>query len=193
MTLRGSSFGAALATVILTVASHAQTPTPNVKKLGNAIREYQDSKIHAVVAYEYSNRHHDAGWLFIDAGVRTTDRLVFHRGDFTLTTPDEKTVMLAQQSQFVDDSPRINHIRQNARIWNRDLNAYFIDKRNSSNFRLFALPGEGVVTDSIATETYGPSFTTLYFQSPTAGWPSGSYQLVIDNGKARAVIPIELK
>jgi len=102
-------------------------------------------------------------------------------------------VMLAQQSQFIDDAPRINHIRQNARVWTRDLNSYFVDKHNSTNFRLFALPGEGVVTDSIATEKYGASFTTLYFQSPPTGWASGTYQFVIDNRKARAVIPIELR
>ena len=190
---RWSLVAAALAVVLVGVAPHAQTLTPNVKKIGNAIREYQDSQIHAVIAYEYSNRYHDAGWLFIDTAVRTTDSLVFHRGDFTLVTPDEKTVMLAQQSQFIDDAPRITHIRQNARVWTRDLNPYFVDKHNNANFRLFALPGEGVVSDSIATQKNGASFTTLYFQSPAAGWPSGTYQFVIDNRKARAVIPIELR
>ena len=191
MTLRSASV--AVAVVLAATVLGAQTPAPKVKKIGNAIREYKDDRIQAVVAYEYSNRHHDGAWLLVDAAVRTTDRLVYHRGDFTLVTPDEKTVPLANQARFIDDAQQINRIRQNALVWARSLDPYFTDKNNGQKFQLFALPGEGVVTDSIATEQYGASFLTLYFASPSDGWPAGTYQLKIDNGKAGAVIPIELK
>ena len=38
-----------------------------------------------------------------------------------------------------------------------------------------------------------PLATELYFESPDAHWSEGSYQLLIDNGRARAALPIELK
>ena len=102
-------------------------------------------------------------------------------------------VCLANESRFIDDSPQIKHIRQNATVWRRDLGSYFTDKTNSQRFQLFALPGEGVVSDSIVTQPSGASFVTLYFQSGAGRWPAGTYHLKIDNNKARAVMPVELK
>ena len=170
----------------------AQTVTTKVKKRGNAIREYEDDRIHAVVAYEYSNRYHSGAWIFVDAAIRTTDNLVFDRSDFTLLTPAENTVTLGEQPRFIQDAKQITRIRQNARIWNRDLNSYFVDKTTNTTYRLFALPGDGVTTDSIVTDAHGAASVTLYFESPSRSWPDGTYQLKIDNRKARAVIPIEL-
>lgn len=190
MTLRSAFVAAGVA--LLTAAPIAQTAAPRVKKIGNAIREYRDDSIQAVAAYEYSNRYHDSAWLFIDAAVRTADRLVYHRADFILVTPDEKAVPLANEARFIDDAPQIARIQQNARIWARSLEPYFIDKI-SQRYQMFALPGDGVVTDSITTDRYGATSLRLYFVSPTDSWAAGTYQLKIDNGKARAVIPIELK
>jgi hypothetical protein len=192
MAIRTALVATAVA-VLITAAPLAKTAPLRVKKIGNAIREYQDDRIQAVIAYEYSNRYHDGTWLFVDAAVRTTDRLVFHRGDFTLVTPDEKTVVLADESRFIGAAQQINYIRQNSRVWARDLTPYFIDRSISESFPLFALPGEGVVSDSIATDQYGPALLTLYFHSAARNWAAGTYQLRIDNGKARAVIPVELK
>jgi hypothetical protein len=172
---------------------NAQTAPPSVKPLGNAIRQYEDQYIQAVVAYDYSHRYHDGAWLLIEAAVRTADRLVFSRRDFTVVTPNETTIALASESRFIGGAALIKQIRQNADVWSRDLNPYFRDKNNRAVFRLFALPGEGTVTDSIATERYGAAFLTLYFESATGRWPAGTYGLRIDNGQARAVIPIELK
>jgi len=191
MTLRSWLFVLAAA-VLLGVGPQAQTAPPSVKTLGTAIRQYQDERIQAVVAYEYSHRYHDGAWLLVEAAVRTTDRLVFQRGDFTLVTPNETTIALASESRFIDGAPLIKHIRQNAGVWSRDLNTYFHDKTGAT-FRLFSLPGEGVVTNSIATERYGAALMTLYFESAAGGWPAGTYGVRIDNGQARAVIPIELK
>jgi hypothetical protein len=190
MTLRSAFVAAAL--VLAATVLVAQTPAPKVKRIGNAIREYKDDRIQAVIAYEYSNRHHDGAWLLVETALRTTDRLVFHRGDFALVTPDETTVPLANQPRFIDDAPQVKRVQQNARVWARSLDPYFIDNI-VTRFQMFALPGEGVVTDSITTDQYGASFVTLYFASLTSGWPVGTYQLKIDNGKAGAVIPIELK
>jgi hypothetical protein len=101
-------------------------------------------------------------------------------------------IALASESRFIDDAPQIKQIRQNAGVWSRDLHTYFHDK-NSATFRLFSLPGEGVITNSIATEPYSAAFVTLYFESAAGGWPAGTYGVRIDNGQAQAVIPIELK
>jgi hypothetical protein len=190
MTLRSAFIAAAV--VLAATVLGAQTPAPKVKRVGNAIRKYKDDRIQAVIAYEYSNRYHDGAWLLVDTAVRTSDRLVFRRGDFSLVTPDEKTVSLANQSRFIDDAPQIKRVQQNARVWARSLDPYFIEQI-AQRVQMFALPGDGVVTDSITTDQYGASFLTLYFASPTDRWPAGTYQLKIDNGKAGAVIPLELK
>jgi hypothetical protein len=181
------------AVALIAAVPLAQAITPKVKKRGNAIWEYEDDRIQAVVAYEYSNRHHGGAWIFVDAAIRTTDNLVFERGDFTLLTPNEKTVTLGEQSRFLDDAKQITKVRQNATVWQRDLNSYFIDKTTNATYRLFALPGDGVTTDSIVTDAHGAASLTLYFESASRSWPEGTYQLKIDNGKARAVIPIELQ
>jgi hypothetical protein len=166
--------------------------TPNVKKLGNAIVQYRDETMHSVAAYEYSHRFHNDGWLMIDVAVRTKERLSFRIEDFRLVTPGGSTIPLATEESFVDHPKQIQRIQQNARVWKRSLKDYFVDT-DSASFRFFALPGEGVVTNVISTYTYGPALVTLYFESPDSHWTAGSYQLVIDNGSARAALPIELK
>ena len=165
---------------------------PNVKKLGNAIVEFRDPAIQAVIAYEYSHRFHSDKWLTLDVAVRTKDHLKFERTAFWLTTPDERTIPLASQESFLADSKTITLIRQNGAVWVRNLAYYFVDKQSAA-FRFFALPGDGTVTTNIVTNTYGPGLVTLYFESPDGHWKEGSYRLTIDNGDARAVLPIELK
>jgi hypothetical protein len=181
---------------VITVAGgvpRAQTHAPSVKSLGNAIREYRDNRVHAVIAYEYSHRYHDGPWLLVDAALTTADRLTFHRADFKLMRPNETTVPLASESRFIANAAHINVVRQNARIWDRSLRPYF-ETRDGDTFRFFALPGEGVVTDSMVTDMYSPSFVTLFFESAEGRWPEGTFRLIIDNGRAHAAaIPIDLK
>jgi hypothetical protein len=169
------------------------TTAPNVKKLGNAITEFRDPSIQAIVAYEYSHRYHDDKWLMIDAGIRTKDFLKFERMHFSMTMPDGTRIPLASQERFLDAAAVITKIRQNARVWQRELTPYFHGNPDASSFRLFAFPAEGVISGDIVTETYGPALLTLYFESPDPQWKEGSYTLTIDNGKAKAVLPIELK
>lgn len=178
----------AAAAAVLTV-----TTTPGVTKLGNAITEFRDPSMQTIVAYEYSHRYHSEGWLLIDAGIRTKEFLKFERMHFSMTRPDGTLIPLASQESFLADAPVITKIRQNARVWAREIQPYFRGNPDASSFRLFALPGEGVLSGNIVTDTYGPALLTLYFQSPDQPWKEGSYTLTIDNGKARAAIPIELK
>ena len=174
-------------------AIFAVTTTPNVKKLGNAIIEFRDPAMQAVIAYEYSHRYHSDRWLMIDAGVRTREFLKFERMHFWMTTPGEKRVPLASQEHFLAAAPIITKLRQNATVWKRELGTYFLGNQATSSYRLFVLPGEGVISGNIVTDTYGPVLLTLYFESPDSQWKEGSYTLTIDNGKARADLPIELK
>jgi hypothetical protein len=165
---------------------------PGVKKLGNAIVEYRDKQIHAIAAYEYSNRKHDGPWLMLDVAIVTNERLSFGRTDFSLVTPDGLPIPVATQRQFIDDAQQVRSVRQNARIWNRDLSGYFVEPQ-TTKFQFVALPGDGVVTDSLVTWEHGITFVTLFFNSPEGHWNSGKYSLVADNGRARALLPIELK
>jgi hypothetical protein len=180
-----------LKTVAVAVALLAATGQ-TVKKLGNAIVEFRDPSAQAMIAYEYSNRFHSDKWLMIDAAIRTKDHLKFDRTAFTLTMPDETSIPLATQERFLEDAKTITAIRQNSRVWVRNLAFYFVDKQSAA-FQLFALPGDGVVTSDIVTYTYGPALVTLFFESPDQQWKEGSYRLTIDNGRTRAVLPVELK
>lgn len=192
---RWAALAIAVAIAVGTLAV-AATPRaadgPQVKKLGTAMIEYEDKPIHAVVAYEYSHRNHDTPWLFFDVALTTKERLSFDRSSFHLSTPANMTVALAPESRFIEDGAAIRKIRQNARIWNRNLSTYFIE-RPTATYRMFALPGDGVVTDAIVTDEYGPAAVTLFFESPERAWKEGSYTLTIDNGRAKAVLPIQLK
>jgi hypothetical protein len=165
---------------------------PGVKKLGNAIIEYRDKQIHAVAAYEYSSRQHDTAWLMFDVAIVTAERLTFDRTDFSLVTPDGLPIPVAPQRQFVEDPKQIRNVRQNATIWKRDLSTYFVEPQ-MTKFQFVALPGDGVVTDSIVTWEHGVTFVTLFFNSPEGRWNGGTYSLIADNGRARAALPIELK
>jgi hypothetical protein len=190
---RSFAIALAIGVLLISVKPQADAQPPIVKKLGNAIVEYRDAAVQAVIAYEYSHRFHDGAWLLIETAVRTTDDMTFHRRDFTLVTANETTVPLATEERYVEDGARIRQIHQNAGIWSRSLTSYFDDRHSRPGFLFFALPGEGVVTDSIVTYRLGPTSVTLYFVSPEGRWREGTYHLTIDNGRARAVLPIELK
>lgn len=181
--LKAAAFGAG---VLLLAAD------PGVKKLGNAIVEYRDKQIQAVAAYEYSSRTHDGPWLMFDVAIVTRERLTFDRTDFSLFTPDGLPIPVATQRQFVEDPKQIRNMRQNATIWNRNLSTYFVEPQ-TTKFQFVALPGDGVVTDSIVTWEHGVTFVTLFFNSPEGRWNGGKYSLDVDNGRAHAALPIELK
>jgi hypothetical protein len=178
--------------IALAAAGLLAVSTPNVKKLGTAIIEYRDQQIHAVAAYEYSHRKHDGAWLMFDVAIVTKERVAFSRTDFALASPDKLSMPVATQHQFIDDAQQIRKVRQNAWLWKRDLSGYFVEPQ-TAKYQFLALPGDGVVTDSIVTWEDGVTLVTLFFKSPEGHWNEGTYVLTADNGRARAALPIELK
>jgi hypothetical protein len=178
-------------TLIAAAAIFSVTATPNVKKLGSAITEFRDHSMHTVIAYEYSHRHHDGRWLMIDAGIQTKDNLKYERMHFAITTADERRIPLATQNVS-------STTRRQSRICCRTRRSGTPDDAVFRRHPVDGVPAvraasDGVITTSIVTNKYGPALLRLYFESPDRAWKEGSYTLTIDNGKARAELPIELK
>ena len=64
----------------------AQTDHP-AKHRGRAIVEFHDKAMHAVVAYNYSQRNHDSRWILIQSALTTSKESIVHRSDIVLRTP----------------------------------------------------------------------------------------------------------
>ena len=165
---------------------------PGITKRGNAIIEYSDSRITVVAGYEYAHRFHADQWLMFDITMRTKDRMQFKRTSFSIHTPENTDIPLAPEPRVVQDAATIKSMRQNARVWKRDLTVYFHDGPPVA-YRLLAVPGDGVVQDDFETDANGPAQLTLLFESDSGHWPAGKYELRIDNGRVRAILPLELK
>ena len=167
---------------------------PHTKPNGRATVEYKDEKVQAVAIYDYSQRNHDGAWLLVQIGVALRERGAVKRDSFSVVMPGGRSVPLATQEQFLADSPQITKLRQNARIFHRDVISYFPKSADGEFIRWFALPGEGTVRDpAIVPSEHGVVIGELFFKSPTLRWDDGTYRLVFDNDKGHAELPIRLE
>ncbi len=84
---------------------------------------------------------------------------------------DGRMVPLPSQEMFLADSAQITKLRQNARIFDKDVKPYFPASTHTDSLRFFALPGEGTVrTLSFLLEERAVVTGDLYFKSPTLRW-----------------------
>jgi hypothetical protein len=184
------------ASVTLTAAQRGADDNafPHTKPNGRATVEYKDEKVQAVAIYDYSQRNHDGAWLLVQIGVALRERGAVKRDSFTVVMPGGRVVPLATQEQFLQDSPQITKLRQNAKIFERPVLIYFPKSADGESLKWFALPGEGTVRNpAIVPSEHGVVIGDLYFKSPTLRWDSGTYRLVFDNDKGHAELPIRLE
>jgi hypothetical protein len=181
------------------VAVSAQRPAddnafPRTKSNGRATVEYKDEKVQAVAIYDYSQRNHDTAWILVQIGVALAERGAVRRDSFSVTMAGGRSVPLATQEQFLADSQVITKLRQNARIFQREVISYFPKSADGEFIRWFALPGEGTVRNpAIVPSEHGVVIGDLYFRSPTLRWEAGTHRLVFDNDKGHAELPIRLE
>jgi len=167
---------------------------PHTKPNGRATVEYKDEKVQAVAIYDYSQRNHDGAWLLVQIGVALSERGAVKRDSFTVVMPGGRVVPLATQEQFLADSQQITKLRQNARIFQREVIGFFPKSADGEFIRWFALPGEGTVRDpAIIPSEHGVVIGDLYFKSPTLRWDDGTYRLVFNNENGHAELPIRLE
>ena len=177
--------------------SAAQRPAdddafPRTKSYGRATVQYRDEMVQAVAIYDYSQRNHNQAWLLVQFGVALYQRAVVRRDSFQIVMPGGRAVPLATQEQFLDDGARIRQLRQNARIYQRQLLTYFPKSATGDIMRWVALPGDGIVRESLIPSEHGVAIGDLYFKSPTLRWESGTHRLVFDHPKGHAELPIRL-
>jgi hypothetical protein len=167
---------------------------PRTKPNGRATVEYKDEKVQAVAIYDYSQRNHDTAWILVQIGVALAERGEVRRDSFSVTMVGGRSVPLATQEQFLADSQVITKLRQNARIFTRDVISYFPKSADGEFIRWFALPGEGTVRNpAIVPSEHGVVIGDLYFRSPTLRWEAGTHRLVFKNDKGHAELPIRLE
>ena len=185
-----------LASVAVTAAQRGADDNafPHTKPNGRATVEYKDEKVQAVAIYDYSQRNHDTDWLLVQIGVALSERGAVKRDSFSVTMPGGRKVPLATQEQFLADSAKITKLRQNARIFQREVLGYFPKSADGEFLRWFALPGEGTVRNpAVIPSEHGVVIGDLYFKSPTLRWDDGTYRLVFDNENGHAELPIRLE
>jgi len=186
----------ALVAGVLSFAPHLpaqERSFPATRQMGRATVEYKDDILQLVASYDYSQRHHSSNWLLVDVAAWTKRRLILERNNITLVTPSGSQTMVAEQRRFLLDSPGISLLRQNAKVWRRELNIYLSPFAPREPLKLFALPGEGIIADTALLDKDRVTAGEVYFEMPAGGWEPGTYALVIDHPSARAALPIVLE
>jgi hypothetical protein len=166
---------------------------PNTKKYGRATVEYRHEGLNVVANYDYSQRNHKGFWLLIDVGLASKDRFVLHRDNFTLVTPEGRTVKLATQEAVIADSPGITSLVQNAKTQRQQVVSYFSQRSTLEEMRFYSLPGVRTVSDEAIVDNDRATLGVLLFRSPEGSWQAGTYRLAVDNQRAKAALPITLE
>ena len=164
-----------------------------VKKLGKAVVEYRDKAIHAVVAYNYSQRNHDTAWLYMQAGLTTKHEMKIRRDEIALRTPQGQNIPLATQRQVGDDTKRVEQVLQNARTVSHDVPSYFRTNYSTEDMQFFRLPFGRIVHDEFIVDRDRLAVGPFFFESPTGSWESGTYSLVVRHKDGIAELPITLE
>jgi len=174
----------------LVVAVSAQG---KVKQYGRATVQYLSDDVAAVTNYDYSQKKHDGAWLLIGFAVQgRKGPIVIQRTDLSLQTPEGRTIPLATQQVFLQESQVLTPLFQNAAIWRRSLDDYFPSRPAQRTVNFFSAPG-GLVHDSVMTHPDEVATGDLLFKAPDGKWQEGTYRLVLNHEKAKADLPINLQ
>ncbi len=183
-----------LAVVAVLAATLVVSAQGKVKQYGRATVEYLSDEVAAVANYDYSQKNHQGPWLLMGFAVQgRKGPIVIKRDDLTLRTPDERSIPVATQQLFLQDSTLLTPLMQNASIWSRSLDDYFPSRPAQRTVNFFARPGAGVVHDSVMTHPDEVATGDLLFKAPDGKWMEGTYRLVLNNDKAKAELPIMLQ
>jgi len=181
------ALAAALAT---TMAVSAQG---KVKQYGRATVQYLSDQVAVVANYDYSQKNHDGDWLLIGFAVQgRKGPIVIQRTDLSLQTPDGRTIPVATQQVFLQESQMLTPLFQNAAIWRRSLDDYFPSRPAQHTVNFFSRPG-GIVHDSVMTHPDEVATGDLLFKAPDGKWQEGTHRLVLNHAKAKAELPINLQ
>jgi hypothetical protein len=175
------------------VSAQIEQSFPHTKKYGRATGEYRHEGLSFVANYDYSQRDHKGFWLLIDVGLASKDRFVVHRDNFTLVTPEGRTVKLATQQAVIADSAGITSLVQNSKTQRQQLLSYFNQRNTVEELRLYSLPGIRTVSDEAVVDNDRATLGVLLFRSPEGSWQAGTYRLALDNARAKAALPIQLQ
>ena len=176
-----------------TLAVSAQNAPGKIKQYGRATVEYRSDDVAAVANYDYSQKNHQGPWLLVGFAVQgKKGPIVIKREELTLRTPGERTIPVATQQLFLQDSTLLTPLLQNASIWSRSLDDYFPSRPAQRTVTFFAKPG-GIVHDSVMTHPDEVATGDLLFKAPDGKWTEGNYRLVLNSEKARAELPIMLQ
>ena len=182
-----------LTLAVALAATIAVSAQGKVKQYGRATVEYRSDQVAVVANYDYSQRSHDTAWLLIGFAVQgRKSPIVIQRSDLSLQTPDERTIPVATQQMFLEDSKILTPLFQNASIWSRTLDDYFPSRPAQRTVTFFARPG-AIVQDSVSTHPDEVATGDLLFKAPDGKWPQGTYRLVLNHDKAKADLPINLE
>lgn len=166
---------------------------PNTRDHGSAVVEHEDDALQAVVAYNYSQRHHDSRWLLIQLAMTASSHMRIDREDIFLRDPDGREIPLPPHEVYRQDRRRVVTLRQNSSLMRHDILSYINRPAESSPFRFLVEPGHGIRDRFFEVDRWRVAWGDLYFASPTDAWDAGTYSLVI-NGEdgTQAVLPIKL-
>jgi hypothetical protein len=182
-----------LALAVSLVTTLALSAQGKVKQYGRATVEYTSDAVAVVANYDYSQKSHDDAWLLIGFAVQgRKGPIVIQRTDLSLQTPDGRTIPVASQQLFLEDSKVLTPLFQNAAIWRRALDDYFPSRPAKRTVNFFSRPG-GIVEDSVLTHPDEVATGDLLFKSPERTWREGTYRLVLNHEKAKAELPINLQ
>jgi hypothetical protein len=187
-----------LATLIALVgaavfASQKEQLFPHTKKNGRAEVEYRHEGLTFVANYNYSQQNHRMPWLLIDVALGSNTRFVLHRDNFSIVTPEGRTVKLATQEAVAADGAGLTSLVQNSKIHRRNLDGYFAQRSARELIRFFSFPFERTTSNEAIVDNDRVTSGALLFKSPEGSWQEGTYRLAIDNEKAKAALPIALQ
>lgn len=166
---------------------------PNTKKNGRATVEYRHEGFHFVANYDYSQRNHATRWLLIDLAAASKRRFVLHKNNIRLLTPDGRELPVAPHQAFIDDSPGVQLVVQNAQAWRRPIESYFSQRSRLEALRFQVFPGRGTTSDEAIVDDDRVALGGVFFRAPAAPWVAGTYRLAIDHELGKAALPITLE
>ena len=174
-------------------ASQREQLFPHTRKNGRAEVEYRHDGLTFVANYNYSQQNHRTPWLLIDVAMGSNARFVLHRDNFSIVTPEGRTVKLATQEAVTADGSGLTSLAQNSKIHRRSLDSYFSQRNVRELIRFFSFPFESTISNEAIVDNDRVTSGALLFKSPEGSWQEGTYRLALDNEKAKAALPIALQ
>jgi hypothetical protein len=180
--------------LLLAAVAARAVDSPNVKRLGKTIAQYEDDKIQVAVSWKYPQLHPEEKWTYFETWMKPAGNkpLDINREDVALFLPDGTRLNLPSQKKLAEGLPDIRRVLAVGDVSRDPMEGYFRARDRAVRIGFQEVPGTAITFDFRGLGPRDAGYGDLFFENPKGKWEKGIYTFSIQNKDVDVKLPIPI-